>query len=319
MRKGQYQLILGIIVLASVVASISLIYYFSFKPKIGINQTTSTTTKLTTTSTIMTSSSSSIFSSTTSSIVSTTSTAMTTTSTTTTTSSTTTTTINPMISFPHVTILQDVFSDMLTNPSTYVDSVATDQANIATQAKQRGYTVFGTVGGGVVCYWWPGSWQAVADQFVKPHAIFSDVIEFDEFQYSSDYCSKGYNGTIFNMLRDVARSVNPNILVGIVEPNSSYLEETFSTGGKPDFAYGEEYGEVAAYNYLQQQLAINRGGNLKNIGMFFSDLSSPSELAKIYTNGDSLVALPLTQSSGFQNLWNWSSTKTFIESSLPPK
>lgn len=52
MRKGQYQLLIGIIVLTSIVVSIGLIYYFSFKPKIEINQTTSTTTPINTSTSI---------------------------------------------------------------------------------------------------------------------------------------------------------------------------------------------------------------------------------------------------------------------------
>jgi hypothetical protein len=217
----------------------------------------------------------------------------------------------------------DVFHPMLSNPSVYVDSVGVDNATLAVEVKQAGYKVMGIVGGGVVCEWWPGTWQAVANQFVKPHAVYSNILQFDEFQWSSDVCKKGYNGTVFNMLRDAALSVNPNVLVGFVEPFSNNTEEIFSTGGKPDFVFMEEYAPginpPLVYSYLQQQLTSNRGGNLKHIGMWFSDLSSPSELAKIYSNGDSLIALPLTQSSSYQNFWNWPSTKTFIESSLLPK
>lgn len=50
MRKGQSQLLIGIIVLTLVGVSIGLVYYFSFKPKIEINQTTTTTTSKITTS-----------------------------------------------------------------------------------------------------------------------------------------------------------------------------------------------------------------------------------------------------------------------------
>jgi hypothetical protein len=43
MKKGQYQLLIGIIVLVSVAVSVGIIYYFSFKPNIETNQTTTTT------------------------------------------------------------------------------------------------------------------------------------------------------------------------------------------------------------------------------------------------------------------------------------
>ena len=46
MNKGQYQLILGIIVLTSIAVSIGIIYYYSFKPKIETNQTTTTTREI---------------------------------------------------------------------------------------------------------------------------------------------------------------------------------------------------------------------------------------------------------------------------------
>jgi len=106
MRKGQYQLIIGIIVLTSIVVSVGIIYYFSFKPKIETNQTTtisitpttSSSTSSSMTNTVSTTQSNSV-STTTSSILSSTSTSTQTTitgqttSTTSSTSSSTTTAI----------------------------------------------------------------------------------------------------------------------------------------------------------------------------------------------------------------------------------
>jgi hypothetical protein len=49
MRKGQFQLFLGILLVISLVVSVGFIYYFSLKPKIEINQSTTTTSKTSTT------------------------------------------------------------------------------------------------------------------------------------------------------------------------------------------------------------------------------------------------------------------------------
>jgi hypothetical protein len=55
MRKGQYQLLIGVVVLTSILISVGIFYYFSFKPIIENNQTTTTTTTQTPTTTITTS------------------------------------------------------------------------------------------------------------------------------------------------------------------------------------------------------------------------------------------------------------------------
>jgi len=41
MRKGQYQLLLGIIILTSVAISVGIVYYFSFKSSIPLVYLTS--------------------------------------------------------------------------------------------------------------------------------------------------------------------------------------------------------------------------------------------------------------------------------------
>ena len=51
MKKGQYQLLIGVIILTSIIVSLGVVYYFSFKPKIETNQTTTTTISTSTIST----------------------------------------------------------------------------------------------------------------------------------------------------------------------------------------------------------------------------------------------------------------------------
>jgi hypothetical protein len=92
MRKGLYQLLIGIIVLTSIIVSVGMIYYFSFKPSIESNQTTSTTTTLTATPTVTTSTTISTTQTTAITSVTTSSTLQSTTQTTSTTSTTTTST-----------------------------------------------------------------------------------------------------------------------------------------------------------------------------------------------------------------------------------
>lgn len=210
------------------------------------------------------------------------------------------------IYFPHVIPSEGTFYDYLANPSPFVDGYNCGNAFPCSAAKDRGLTTMYVVGGGVVCQYWPGSWQNVADQYVKPWATSADIIQFDEFQSMSDSCQKGFNGTIFNMLRDAAKSVNPNVLVGPVEPYANYIDEILRTGGQPDFVFGElYYGGMSQYQYLQQQKAANRGGNLKYIGMWFTDDTPPDEVYIVYQNGDSLEALQLKGSTNYAALWPW--------------
>lgn len=216
-------------------------------------------------------------------------------------------------SFPRVTVTADSSSfafEIISNPSVYVTAIAPLGFEVS-QARESGYKVMGIVGGGAACDYWPGSWEAVAEQYVKPVAKISDYVQFDEFQRWSDIC-KGrndayieYDGQTFNMLRNVARSINPDILVGFVEPFTSQLQKIFNTGGKPDFVFGELYwGELPQYNYLRTQLLIKKGGNLKAIGMWFSDKDS-EDIAKVYNNGHALQALHLTESSNWKETWDW--------------
>lgn len=152
-------------------------------------------------------------------------------------------------------------------------------------------------------------------------AIILDEPQWNSFSGLGHCQTWLFTGDIFESIRTAVSNVNPNILVGVVEPYISMFQKTFATGNfAPDLLLLEDYpgwdtcehsasyppcGGMPGYNTLVTwKNNPSYGGRLKYIGMFYVPQTPQSDLRQIIANGDTIINLPCTDITCTQT-WQW--------------
>lgn len=144
--------------------------------------------------------------------------------------------LEPPSNYPF-SVSRNTVVDLLNNPVTGISMVVlSGPKSLVDKFHQAGYKVVGVSGGG--CNW---DTHIIDTNAMKNDMNYLASNDVDIILIDESVIRCGMTGTIFNEAKNVAKGVNPNVMVGLDELYVEDISKLLNEGGKPDFVGQQSY------------------------------------------------------------------------------